>query len=68
MELGSNLNMNKRLHPDFPFTESEVLFGIHFEMVVKPNDIVCRRVPISFIDTDATRDVVLPRVVDIMAE
>ena len=33
---------------------------------MKPNDIVCRRVPIAFIDEQATKEVVLPKVVEIM--
>ena len=37
-------------------------------MAVKPNDIVCRRVPISFIHTDLTAKDVLPRVVEIMGD
>ena len=58
----------KRLHDDFPFVESEVLFGIKNEMVVKPNDIVCRRVPISFIDSEVAKDKVLPNIVDLMGK
>ena len=58
----------KRLHDDFPFVESEVMFSIKNEMVVRPNDIVCRRVPISFIDSEVTKEKVLPRVVDIMGK
>ena len=60
--------MEKRLHPDYPFTESEVLYSIMSEMAVKPNDVICRRVPVSFIDHKSTREVILPRVVDIMAK
>ena len=37
-------------------------------MAIKPNDVICRRVPISFIDTKATRETILPRVVNIMAK
>ena len=55
-----------RLHPDYPFVESEVLYSIQSEMAVKPNDVVCRRVPISFIDKDAAKNTILPRVVEIM--
>ena len=69
VEAGEKDNRNtKRLHEDFPFVESEVIFGIKNEMVVKPNDIVCRRVPISFIDTSVTADKVLPNVVEIMGK
>jgi glycerol-3-phosphate dehydrogenase len=37
-------------------------------MAQRPNDIVCRRVPISFLDSAETKDQVLPKVVDIMAK
>lgn len=66
-KLGKEASLNKRLSMDYPFLESEVLFGIRSEMAQKPNDIVCRRVPVSFIDTESTRDVILPKVVDIFA-
>lgn len=36
-------------------------------MAQKPNDVVCRRVPISFLDSKTTAEVVLPKVVDIFA-
>ena len=36
------------------------------EMAVKPNDVVCRRVPVSFIDTVASKETILPKVVEIM--
>ena len=55
-----------RLHPDYPFVESEVLYSVQSEMAVKPNDVVCRRVPISFLDKEATREIILPKVVEIM--
>lgn len=57
-----------RLHPDYPFVESEVLYSVQSEMAVKPNDVVCRRVPISFIDVDAAKNTILPRVVEIMGD
>ena len=56
-----------RLHPDYSFIEAEVLYSMHSEMAVKPNDIICRRVPVSFIDQKGTEEVILPKVVDIMA-
>ena len=55
-----------RLHPDYPFVESEVLYSVQSEMAVKPNDVVCRRVPISVIDVDAAKNTILPKVVEIM--
>jgi len=68
IELGKENDLNKRLLEDYPFTEAEILFGLRYQMAQKPNDIICRRVPISFIYTDAARDIVLPRVVEIMAK
>ena len=68
VELASSAGLNKRLHPDYPFYEGEVLYAMRSEMAQKPNDIVCRRAPISFLDSATTKDVVLPRVVDIMAK
>lgn len=57
----------ERLHEEYPFVEAEVLYSVQSEMAVKPGDVISRRVPISFIDTEATKTKVLPRVVDIMA-
>lgn len=65
VDLGHTKGMNKRLSEDYPFLESEVLFAIQHEMAQKPNDVVCRRVPVSFIDTKTTDEVILPKVVDI---
>ena len=54
VEIGQVRNNLKRIHPDHPFTECEVLYAIQSEMAVKPNDIICRRCPVSFIDAEAT--------------
>lgn len=66
--MGKNANLNERLADDYPFLKAEVLFAIRCEMAQKPNDVVCRRVPVSFIDTKTTSDVILPKVVDIFAK
>jgi len=50
VEIGKIRNNLNRLHEDYPFIESEVLYSMQSEMAVKPNDIICRRVPVSFID------------------
>ena len=68
VEVGQIRKQTARLHPDYPFTESEVLYALQSEMAVKPNDIICRRVPVSFIDQKATQEVILPKVIDIMAK
>lgn len=35
---------------------------------MKPNDVICRRVPVSFLDQKVTQEVILPTVVDLMAK
>lgn len=60
--------LNKRLSEKYYFCEAEVLYSIREEMAQKPTDVVCRRVPVSFIDTVETRDVILPKVVEIFAK
>lgn len=67
-EIGLIRGNLKRLHEDFPFTEAEVLFAITSEMAVKPTDVICRRLPVSFLEQKTTEEVVLPRVIDIMAK
>ena len=57
-----------RLHPDYPFVECEVLYSVLCEMAVKPNDVICRRVPVSFIDEKATKEEILPKVVTLMGD
>ena len=44
-----------------------MLYSVQSEMAVKPNDVICRRVPVSFIDQKATQEVILPKVIEIMA-
>jgi glycerol-3-phosphate dehydrogenase len=36
-------------------------------MAQKPNDVICRRVPISFLDTKVAAEV-MPKIVDIFAK
>ena len=62
---GKNKNLNVRLHPKYPYLKSEVLFAVKEEMAQKPNDVLCRRVPLAFIDKGATEEV-LTEVVKLM--
>ena len=66
--VGKDAGLNQRLSEDYPFLEAEVLYSIRNEMAQKPNDVVCRRVPVSFIDTATTCDVILPKVVSIFGK
>ena len=42
--------VNEKIHPDYPFLKSEISYGAVHEMAQKPNDIICRRVPIAFLN------------------
>ena len=58
--------MNVRIHPDYPFLKSELAYVIKNEMVQKPNDVLCRRVPIAILNKDLALKL-LPEVVDMLA-
>lgn len=46
------LGTNERIHPDYPFLKSEIAYASKNEMAVKPTDVLCRRVPIAFLNKD----------------
>jgi glycerol-3-phosphate dehydrogenase len=48
-----NPSFGKKLHPDFPYTEAEVVWSIRNEMVETVEDILSRRLRILFIDANA---------------
>ncbi len=50
VEIGKIRDSMARVHADYPFIEAEVQYSVQSEMAVKPNDVICRRVPVSFID------------------
>jgi glycerol-3-phosphate dehydrogenase len=56
---------NQRIHPDFPFLRSEISYSARHEMAQKPNDILCRRVPIAFLNKQVSQDL-LGEVVEIL--
>ena len=56
---------NTRIHPEYPFLRSELLYAIKHEMAEKPNDVICRRVPLAFLDR-AAAEALLPEVVEMM--
>ncbi|CDW82478.1 glycerol-3-phosphate dehydrogenase [Stylonychia lemnae] len=65
--LGKENQMNVRIHENYPFLKSEILYAIRSEMAQKPNDILCRRVPIGFLNEQICREI-LTEVVEIMAK
>ncbi|KAH9810888.1 glycerol-3-phosphate dehydrogenase [Melampsora americana] len=57
----------KRLDPSYPYLEEEVRYAVRNEYAVTPIDIIARRTRLSFLNAQASLEV-LPRVIDIMAE
>lgn len=58
--------LGKRLHPDYPFIDAEVRYGIR-EYACTASDMIARRLSLAFQDTKAAYET-LPAIVDIMAE
>lgn len=50
---GKNFELNKKLHPNFPYTEAEVVWAIRHEMAETVEDILSRRLRVLFIDAEA---------------
>jgi len=46
--------------------KSEIAYAVRHELAQKPNDIICRRVPLAFLNGSAA-EAILPEVADIMA-
>jgi len=67
VQKGAENKLNERLHEDLPFLKSQVLYAMQSELVEKPNDVVCRRVPVAVTDIQKAKEV-LPEVVEIMAK
>lgn len=63
----SKQTLNQRLHPDYPYLRSELAYAISQEMCEKPNDVLCRRVPIAFLNKSLALQL-LPEVVEMMAK
>ena len=61
------MGANERIHADYPFLKSEIAYSIKEEMVEKPNDVICRRVPLAFLDKKTAEDI-LPEVIKLLAK
>lgn len=55
------------MHPDYPFLKSEIVFAAKYELSEKPNDIICRRMPVGFLNKQLAKDI-LPEVVEILGK
>ncbi len=58
---------SKRLHPDYPFVRGEIMYAVRHELCEKPNDVLCRRMPIAVLNKKAAEEV-LGEVVEIMGK
>jgi glycerol-3-phosphate dehydrogenase len=47
------MKLKEKVHPEYPFLRSEIIYAIRQEMAVKPNDILCRRMPLGILNTAA---------------
>ncbi|SHJ29173.1 glycerol-3-phosphate dehydrogenase [Malonomonas rubra DSM 5091] len=66
-EEGREADLNRRLHPNHPYIEAEVLFAARHEFALRAIDVLARRTPLALIDQSASLQV-LPRVIEIMAK
>jgi len=58
---------SRPLHPDYPYTEADVLYATRYEDAVHAIDVLTRRLTLAMVDKAAARAVV-PRVIALMAE
>ena len=47
--------------------KSEIVFATRYELSEKPNDIICRRIPIAVLNKDVAKEI-LGEVVEIMGK
>lgn len=59
-------NLNQKLHPDYPYLESEIVYSARNEYAESAMDILARRLRLAFLDHKATQEV-LPRVIELLA-
>lgn len=67
VKLGDEHKLNVRVHEEYPFLKAEILYAVREEMAEKPNDILCRRVPVALLNRQLALDL-LPEVVELMAK
>lgn len=58
--------IGKKIHPEFPYIDAEVRYGI-IEYATNAIDMIARRLRLSFLNVQAAQEA-LPTIIDIMAE
>lgn len=56
-----------RLHPDHPYIEADVVYGVRHELAQRAIDLLTRRLPLALLDREAARSAV-GRTIEIMAD
>ncbi|HLW21319.1 MAG TPA: glycerol-3-phosphate dehydrogenase/oxidase [Cyclobacteriaceae bacterium] len=64
--VNDNPSLATRLHPDYPYTEAEVVWAVREEMALKVEDVLSRRIRILVLDAKAAL-AMAPRVATLMA-
>jgi glycerol-3-phosphate dehydrogenase len=60
-------SLSNKLHPDYPYSEAEVVWAVREEMAVKIEDVLSRRIRILVLDARAAKQMAL-KVAQIMAQ
>lgn len=58
--------IGKKLHPEFPYIDAEVRYGVR-EYAMTAIDMIARRVRLAFLNVQAAQEA-LPDIINIMAE
>ncbi|KAK1932728.1 putative FAD-dependent glycerol-3-phosphate dehydrogenase [Babesia divergens] len=66
-KMANDANMLKPIHPEYPYLQGEILYGMRREYACTPTDILARRTRLAFRDNKAA-GAVLDSVCDIMAK
>lgn len=59
--------MGRRLHPEFPYIEAEVIWAVRVEYARRALDILARRTRLAFLNVTAAAEA-LPKIVEIMGK
>lgn len=63
----SREGFGNRLHPDHPYLEAEVVFGVRHEFAERAQDVLARRTSLAMLDREAAKQATA-RVVELMAD
>jgi len=67
IEPPATLDEDERLHPDFPYTRSDIVRAVRDEMARTVEDVLARRTRVLFVDAEAATELA-PKVGELMAK